>query len=171
MLLSGVWVRKFNQDAKEGVMQKRYRVTLTAEERAELAKLVSTGKAAAKKLVRARILMLADEAAGGSAFSDPQIVAALGCGRATIERVRKQFVEEGPAATLAPKPSTRVFERRLDGTAEAHLIALTCSPAPAGRAKWSLRLLADRMVTLEHVESLSHETVRRTLKKTSSSRG
>ena len=147
-------------------MEKRYRVTLTEDERAGLEKLVSTGKAAAKKLVRARILLLADEAVGGSAFVDPEIVAALGCGRATVERVRKQFVEEGPEATLSPKPSTRVFERRLDGKAEAHLIALTCSPAPAGRAKWTLRLLADRMVTLEYVESLSHETVRRTLKKT-----
>ena len=152
-------------------MEKRYRVTLTEAERVGLEKLVSTGKAAAKKLVRARILLLANEAAGGSAFADPEIVAALGCGRATVERVRKQFVEEGPEATLSPKPSTRVRERRLDGKAEAHLIALTCSPAPAGRAKWTLRLLADQMVTLEHVDSLSHETVRRTLKKTCSSLG
>jgi hypothetical protein len=158
-------------DAKEGVMEKRYRVTFTGEERAVLQRLVSTGKAAAQKLVRARILLLADEAAGGSALADPQIVAALGCGRATVERVRKQFVEEGPEATLAPKPSTRVFQKRLDGKAEAHLIALACSPAPAGRGQWTLRLLADRMVTLQHVESLSHETVRRTLKKTRSSRG
>ena len=120
-------------------MEKRYRVTLTEAERVGLEKLVSTGKAAAKKLVRARILLLANEAAGGSAFADPEIVAALGCGRATVERVRKQFVEEGPEATLSPKPSTRVRERRLDGKAEAHLIALTCSPAPAGRAKWTLR--------------------------------
>ena len=152
-------------------MEKRYRVTLSGEEQAGLEKLVSTGKAAAKKLVRARILLLANEAEGGAALSDPEIVAALGCGRATVERVRKQFIEEGPEATLSPKPSTRVLERRLDGQAEAHLIALACGPPPAGRARWTLRLLADRMVTLEHVESLSHETVRRTLKKTYSSRG
>lgn len=152
-------------------MEKRFRVTLSEDERGGLEKLVSTGKAAAKKLVRARILLLANEGTDGSAFADAEIVAALGCGRATVERVRKQFVEEGPEATLSRKPNTRVRARRLDGTAEAHLIALTCSPAPAGRAKWTLRLLADRMVTLEHVESLSHETVRRTLKKTRSSRG
>jgi len=152
-------------------VEKRYRVTLSADERVELEKLVSTGKAAAKKLVRARILLLANEATGGSAFADPEIVAALGCGRATVERVRKQFVEEGPEATLSPKPRTRVRERRLDGKAEAQLIALTCSPAPPGHAKWTLRLLADQMVTLEHVDSLSYETVRRTLKKTYSSLG
>jgi hypothetical protein len=152
-------------------MKKRYRVTLTDEERVGLEKMVSTGKAAAKKLVRARILLLANEAEGGSALADPEIVAALGCGRSTVERVRKQFLEDGLEATLAPKPRLRMYQRRLDGKAEAHLIALTCSPAPAGRAKWTLRLLADRMVALEHVETLSHETVRRTLKKTRSSRG
>jgi hypothetical protein len=152
-------------------MEKRYRVTLTEEERVGLERMVSTGKAAAKKLVRARILLLANEATGGSAFADPEIVAALGCGRATVERVRKQFIEEGVEATLVPKPRLRMYQRRLDGQAEAHLVALTCSPAPAGRAKWSLRLLADQMVALEHVDSLSHETVRRTLKKTRSSRG
>jgi len=166
MVLSGHCLLKLNQDAREGVVEKRYRVTLTVEERTGLEKLVSTGKAAAKRLVRARILLLADEAEGGSALSDPEIVAALGCGRATVERVRKQFIEEGPEATLSPKPSPRVRERRLDGQAEAHLIALACSPAPAGRAQWTLRLLADQMVRLEHVESLSYETVRRTLKKT-----
>jgi transposase len=158
-------------DAKEGVMEKRYRVTLTKEERQYLQKLVSTGKAAAKKLVRARILLLADQAEGGPGKSDPEIFEALGCGRATVERVRKQFVEEGLELTLQPTRSRRVYQRRLDGKAEAHLIALTCGAPPEGRARWTLRLLADRMVALEHVESVSYETVRQTLKKTNLSRG
>ena len=151
-------------------MQKRYRVTLTEGERQELQTGVSTGKSAARKLVRSRILLLADQAEGGPAKSDPEIVDALGCGRATVERVRQQFVEEGLEATLNPKPTSRTYERRLDGKAEAHLVAITCGAAPEGRC-WTLRLLADRMVGLGYVASLSHETVRQTLKKTNSSRG
>jgi len=158
-------------DAKEGVMEKRYRVTLTKEERQDLQKIVSTGKAAAKKLVRARILLLADQAEGGPGKSDPEICEALGCGRATVERVRKQLVEDGLELALQPARSRRVYQRRLDGKAEAHLIALTCGAPPEGRARWTLRLLADRMVALEHVETVSYETVRQTLKKTNSSRG
>lgn len=152
-------------------MEKRYRVTLTEEERQELGKMVSAGKAAARKLVRARILLLADQADGGPARSDPQITQALGCGRATVERIRKQFVEEGFEAVLDPCPSTRIYERRLDGTAEAHLVALACGAPPEGRARWTLRLLADRMVGLGYVESVCHEAVRQTLKKTNSSLG
>jgi len=157
--------------AREGVMEKRYRVTLTDEERRGLEKLVSVGRAAAQKLVRARILLLADQTEDGPAKSDPEIVEALGCGRATVERVRKQFVEEGLEHVLQPPRTTRTYERRLDGKAEAHLIALTCGAPPAGRARWTLRLLGDRMVALGHAESLSHETVRRTLKKTNLSLG
>jgi hypothetical protein len=152
-------------------MQKRYRVTLTEEERQELQAMVSTGKAAARKLVRCRILLLADEAEGGPAELDPTIVNALGCGRATVERVRKQFVEEGLEATLTPKPTARTYERRLDGRAEAHLVAVACGAPPEGRARWTLRLLADRMVALGHSDSLSYETVRLTLKKTISNLG
>lgn len=152
-------------------MQKRYQVTLTVEERQELQAMVSTGKAAARKLVRSRILLLADQSEGGPAKSDPEIIDALGCGRATVERVRKQFVEEGVEATLNPKPTTRTYERRFDGKTEAHLVAIACGAPPEGRARWTLRLLADRMVGLGHVESASHETVRQTLKKTNSSRG
>src|SRR2546421_582929 len=92
-------------------------------------------------------------------------------GRVTVERVRKQFVEDGIEATLQPAPRKRVYERRLDGKGEAHLVALACGSPPEGRSRWTLRLLADRMVALEYVEELSYETVRRTLKKTSSSRG
>ncbi len=152
-------------------MEKRYRVTLLESERAELRKLVSVGKSAAQKLVRARILLLADQAEGGSAQSDPEIVESLGCGRASVERVRKRFVEDGLEAALNPQPSQRIYERKLDGQAEAHLIALACGAPPEGRSRWTLRLLSDRMVVLEHVESVSYETVRRVLKKTNSSRG
>jgi len=147
-------------------MEKRYRVTLTAEERQELQAMVSAGKAAARKLTRARVLLLADQAEGGPAKSDPEIREALRCGRATVERVRKQFVEECLEHVLQPKPSTRVYERRLDGKAEAYLVATACGAPPQGRSRWTLRLLGDRLVTLGHVESVSHETVRRTLKKT-----
>jgi transposase len=136
-----------------------------------LRSLVSAGKSAARKLVRARILLLADQADDGPAKSDPEISEAVGCGRATVERVRKQFVEEGVEATLTPQPTARTYERRLDGKAEAHLVAITCGSPPEGRARWTLRLLADRMVALGYVESLSHETVRQTLKKTNSNRG
>ena len=152
-------------------MEKRYRVTLTEQEREDLQRLVSTGKAAAKKLVRARVLLLADQVSGGLAKSDSDIAEFLGCGRVTVERVRKQFVEDGIEATLQPAPRKRVYERRLDGKAEAHLVALACGSPPEGRSRWTLRLLADRMVALEYVEEISHETVRRTLKKTTSSRG
>ncbi len=95
----------------------------------------------------------------------------MGCGRATVERIRKQFVEEGLDAALGPKPNQRVFERKMDGKAEAHLIALACGAPPEGRSRWTLRLLSDRLVVLEHVESVSYETVRRTLKKTNLSLG
>lgn len=152
-------------------MDKRYRVTLTAEERQDLHKLVSVGKAAARKLMRARVLLLADQAEGGPGKSDAEIAEAAICGRATVERVRKQFVEEGLEAVLQPKPSTRVYERKMDGRTEAHLIAVACGAPPKGRARWTLRLLSDQMVVLGHVESLSHETVRRTLKKTNLSLG
>lgn len=152
-------------------MEKRYRVTLTDEERQDLRKMVSTGKGAARKLMRARVLLLADQAEGGPGKSDPEITEALSCGRATVERVRRQFVEEGLDAVLQPKPSNRVYARKLDGRSEAHLIALACGAPPEGRSRWTLRLLGDRMVGLGYVESLSHEAVRRTLKKTSLSLG
>jgi transposase len=152
-------------------MRKLYRVTLTAEERVDLQQMVSSGRSAARKLTRARVLLLADQAGGGPAKQDPEIAGALGCGRATVERVRKQFVEEGVKATLNPKPTTRTYERRLDGKAEAQLVAIACGAPPEGRARWTLRLLADRMVGLGEVESLSYETVRQTLKKTSLSLG
>jgi len=152
-------------------MEKRYRVTLLEEERQELQSMVSAGKAAARKLVRARILLLADQADGGPGKTDQEIADALGCGRATIGRTRQQFVEEGMEAALNPKPTTRIYQRRLDGKAEAHLVAIACGAPPEGRSRWTLRLLADRMVGLGCVESVCHEAVRQTLKKMNSSLG
>ena len=151
-------------------MAKRYRVTLTAEERGELERMISRGKADARKLAHARILLQADEAEGGPARVDEDVASALDVSVRTVERVRQRFVEQGIEAALLPKPSPRLYGRKLDGGQEAHLLALACGRPPEGKARWSLRLLAERMVALEHVDTLSHETVRQTLKKTSSSR-
>jgi transposase len=152
-------------------MKKLYRVKLLAEERAELEGLLSKGKAAARTLMHARILLKADEGVAGPHLSDDQIAEAVEVNRSTVERVRMRCVEEGVEAALRPRPSRQVHPRKLDGVQEAHLVALACSPAPKGRDRWSLRLLADKLVELEVVDDVSHETVRRTLKKTNSSRG
>jgi transposase len=152
-------------------MPKKYRVTLTAEEREQLTAMVSKGKAAARALTHARILLKTDETQGGPAWTDAAVCAALDVGLCTVMRVRERFVEEGLDAALRPRPSSYVQPRKLDGHLEAQLVTLACSEAPEGQARWSLRLLADRFVELGHVEELSHETVRQTLKKTKSSRG
>ena len=148
-------------------MAKRYRVTLTQPERQELQQLISRGKADARKLAHARILLQADEAEGGPRRTDGQIASALDTATRTVERVRERFVEQGLEAALLPKPSKRVYARKLDGRQEAKLLALACGKPPAGKRRWTLRLLADEMVELDVVDSLSHETVRQTLKKTS----
>ena len=148
-------------------MAKRYRVTLTRPERQELQQLISRGKADARKLAHARILLQADEAEGGPGRTDEQIASALDTATRTVERIRERFVEQGLDAALLPRPSKRVYARKLDGRQEAKLIAVACSKPPAGKARWTLRLLADEMVGLDVVDSLSHETVRQTLKKTS----
>ncbi len=148
-------------------MAKRYRVTLTQPERQELHQLISRGKADARKLAHARILLQADEAKGGPRCTDEQIAWALNAATRTVERVRERFVEQGLDAALVPAPSKRVYARKLDGRQEAKLIALACGKPPAGKRGWTLRLLADEMVELDVVNSLSHETVRQTLKKTS----
>lgn len=151
---------------------KRYKVTLTDEERQELQALIASGKAAARKLTHARILLKADASAGGPAWIDQRIVEALEVGVTTVERVRQRFVEEGVEAALSRKPQQRPRRQpKLDGRAEARLIALACSAPPQGRKQWTLRLLADRLVELEIVDAISDETVRRVLKKTRSSRG
>ena len=151
---------------------KKYQVTLTAEERQSLQALVAAGKAAAQKLTHARILLKADAAPGGPSWTDSRIAEAVEVNRTTVEQVRQRFVEHGLEAALVRKKQARPSrERKLDGAAEARLIALACSEPPQGRADWTLRLLADRLVELEVVDTISHETVRQVLKKTSSSRG
>ena len=148
--------------------QKKYLVTLTLEERDRLSRLTGAGKASARTLTRARILLKADQADGGPAWLDADIAEALDCGLRTVERVRQRFVERGLEQALGRKPQDRPSrERKFDGAAEARLIALACSQPPDGRAGWTLRLLADRLVELEVVESVSREAVRRALKKTS----
>jgi len=142
-----------------------------AEERAQLEGMLSKGKAAARTLMHARILLKADEGVAGPRLSDDQIAEAVEVNRSTVERVRMRCVEEGVEAALRPRPSRQVHPRKLDGVQEAHLVVLACSPAPKGRNRWSLRLLADKLVELEVVGDVSYETVRRTLKKTNSSRG
>lgn len=151
-------------------MAKKYRVTLTTEERESLKAMLAKGKAAARKLTHARILLQADEAAGGPAATDVEIAASLNTTARTCERVRQRFVERGLGAALLPKPTKRVYTRKLDGAQEARLIALACSKPPAGKKRWALRMLADRAVELEIADSLSHELARRTLKKTRPSR-
>ena len=151
-------------------MAKKYRVTLTATEREELAALLARGKADVRKLKHAQVLLHADEAGDGAGhgpgWCDTQIAEAVGVGLATVQRLRQRFVEEGFAAALSTyRSGKRVYERKLDGAQEAHLIALACGTPPDGRARWTLRLLASRMVELRHADAVSHETVRQTLKK------
>jgi hypothetical protein len=148
-----------------------YRVVLTEEQRAYLRTLVGSGIAPARLLTRARILLKADHGEGGPGWSDAAIAGALDVDPSTVLRVRRQYVREGLEPTLARKRPDRVYERTLDGKGEAHLIALACGAAPDGSAQWSLRLLADELVRLEVVEAISYETVRQTLKKTTSNRG
>ena len=148
-------------------MAKKYRVTLTVEEQDELRRMIARGKAAARKLAHARVLLQTDEAEGGPARADEDIAAALNVSVRTIERVRQRFVEQGLEAALLPKPAKRIYAGKLDGEQEAHLIALACSAPPEGKGRWTLRLLAEQMVELQHVDALSHETVRQALKKTS----
>lgn len=151
--------------------KKKYIVFLTAEEREELEQLSTTGKVAAYKMNHARILLKADTNQEGGGWTDEAISQALDISVATIERVRQRFVETNLETALSRQVQQQRKPRRLDGEQEAHLIAMTCGEAPEGRARWSLRLLADRMVELEYVESVCHETVRQTLKKTISSPG
>ena len=149
----------------------KYAVILTEAERAELRTLVGRGTAPARMVTRARVLLKADQGEGGAAWSDAAIAGALDLHPTTVARIRRQVVEDGLAAALARKRPDRVYERALDGAAEARLVAVTCGAPPAGRARWTLRLLADALVRLEVVETVSYETVRRTLKQTTSSRG
>jgi len=148
-------------------MAKVYRVTLTADERAELEGLVRKGTGAALRLTRARILLKADQGADGPAWPDAAVAAALDVAVNTVANTRQRFVEGGLARALNRKAQDRPSRARvLDGRAEAHLIALACSDPPAGQAHWTLTLLAGRLVELRVVEAVSPSTVRRALKKT-----
>lgn len=143
---------------------KKYLVDLTDDERTTLHALIRRGKTQARKVTRARILLHADRGA-----TDTEIVSAVGVGIATVERTRRRFVEEGlEALNERPRPGAR---RRLSARAEARLVAEACSAAPEGREHWTVRLLAGRVVELGLADSCSHETVRRVLKKSASSRG
>jgi len=149
-------------------MYKKYVVRLTDQERGRLQTLVRRGRTHARSLLYARILLKAD-ADGPERWTDERIAEALEVSTATVARERRRFLEDGLEVALMPKKPGRPRRRVLDGRAEAHLIALSCSDPPEGRERWSMRLLAQKMVELEHVEALSHESVRRTLKKTRSS--
>jgi transposase len=147
--------------------QKRYNVCLTNEEREQLIQLISRGKAAAKKLTHAHILLKADESPQwGPAWKDERIAEALNIEVTTVRRVRKALVDDGFERALNHKKPSRTRPRKFDDDTEAHLLAVARSEAPAGHARWSLRLLADKLVELKHFESVSHETVRQILKKT-----
>jgi transposase len=149
-------------------MYKKYIVRLTQEQRTQLETLVRSGRTHARKLLYGRILLKAD-ADGPDHWTDEKIAEALEVSTATVARERRRFCEEGLEVALMPRKPGRPRRRVLDGRAEAHLVALSCSEPPEGRERWSLRLLADRMVELGYADELSYETVRRTLKKTVSS--
>lgn len=148
--------------------KKTYKVALSKSERDHLINMISSGTEKARKLTRARILLKAAEG-----WIDADISQALNVGTATVARIRKKYFQAGLAQAVNRKPSSRKYECKIDGQIEAHLIALSCGEAPVGYARWTLRLLAERLVELEQVdlESISHETVRQVLKKNASNPG
>jgi len=147
-------------------MAKKYVVRLSEAERAELQALVKRGRTAARKRLHAQILLKADQGEHGPAWSDAAIRTAVEVSSRTVERVRQCLVEEGLPPALNGRLQARYKSPKLDGQQEAHLIALACSAPPTGRNRWTLRLLADRLVELEYVDTVSYETVRQVLKKT-----
>ena len=149
-------------------MEKKYLVDLTSEERADLEGRLRGGEMGVRKVKRIQILLKADEG-----WNDERIAEAYDVGLSTVERTRRKFVERGLEGAITNRRPRREYPRKLDGKAEAHLIALMCGPVPAGYARWSLRLLADELVKIEgvEIEDISHETVRQTLKKTNLSLG
>ncbi len=149
-------------------MNKRYIVRLTEVERGSLGQLASKGKAAARKRTHAQVLLKPDTGEHGPAWTDERIVEAFELGAGTVQSIRKRFVEEGLDAAIERKKQCRLSRQRvLDGEKEAKLIAVCCSEAPAGRTRWTLRMLGDELVRLEIVDSISHETIRQVLRKTS----
>jgi hypothetical protein len=152
-------------------MHKKYHVELAPEQRQTLEALIRTGTSPARTQTHARILLKADRAPGGPAWPDDQIALACEVSRPTVERVRRAFMTGGLDAALHRRRPNRVYQRKLDGAQEAQLVALSCSAPPAGQERWSLRLLAQRLVELAVVDDIAPETVRATLKKTRSSPG
>jgi hypothetical protein len=152
-------------------MNQKYVIELTEEERQHLEKLTSSGIASVRQVTRAHILLKSDRSTASPQWTYEQICAAFNVSPITVLNVRRSFVAKGMQATLGRKKPEREYQRALDGEAEAHLIALACSAPPEGRKVWSLRLLRDRFVRLGHVDHISHETIRTTLKKMSSSPG
>src|SRR3972149_9288311 len=152
---------------KEDAMSPRYRVTLTKEEREDLEAMTRRGKAHARRFIHARALLLCDAGADGPAWNVCDVATALGVTSRAIEHLKKRFVEDGLEAALERKPREKPpREVMFDGAFEARLIALACSDAPEGRRRWTVRLLADRVVELNFASSVSHMTVQRVLKKT-----
>jgi Homeodomain-like domain len=145
-------------------MPKKYIVRLTDEEREKLGVIVAKFKGSSQKVRRAQVLLKAD--ADGPSWTDAKIADAFGCRTKTVENIRERFVIEGFDITLQGKPRVEPYPKLLDGEQEAKILATRLGPPPAGFANWTLRLLAEQVVALEIVESISHETVRRTLKKT-----
>ena len=149
-----------------------YKVTLTKEERDQLTEITRTGTHTAKKIIHALILLNVDRGAHADTTQiNEDICKVLKIGMRTIDRVKKRYVEEGLDSALKMAPTSRVYEKIVDGDMEAHLVALACGEPPQGFARWSLRLLADKLVELHISEGVSYETVRRTLKKTNLSLG
>ena len=147
-------------------MKKKYPVVLTGPQRQHLQELIGAGTAPARKLTHARVLLKADQGPGGPAWVDDAIAAAVEVSQPTVSRIRKQYVEQGLEAALDRRPPRREYERKLDGAQEARLVAVACGAPPVGRKRWSLRLLADKLIELEIAEEVSYQTVRRILKKT-----
>jgi transposase len=149
----------------------RYKVTLTDKEREELQAIMSKGKHTSLQFRNACILLNSDEGQQDQKASNEQIAWILHIAPKTVERLKQRFVEEGYEACMDRKPYPEVKKKIADGDFEAHLVAISCSKAPAGYARWSLRMLADKMIELKYAESISHETIRQVLKKTKLSRG
>ena len=149
----------------------RYKVTLIKEEREQLQSVMGKGKHTSQQFRNACILINSDESPNGKKLSNEQIAQVLNINSKTVERIKQRFIEEGFDQCMDRKPYPKKGPLKTDGDFEAHLIALSCSEAPEGYARWSLRLLADKMVELKYADSISHETVRQVLKKTKSNRG
>lgn len=144
----------------------KYKVTLTQNEREELLSITKGGTHTSKKVIHALILLNCDQGEFSDKVNNEDVAKVLKIGDRTIDRLKKKFVEEGYESALENRPTTRVYDRKADGDVEAHLVALSCSKAPEGFSRWSLRLLADKMVELQYIDDISYETVRRVLKKT-----